>query len=157
MPLKQPILPTRILRNTNYVAIVILAAVGQMAFFCMSILWPQQIAALYSTDNATIGWMSVSCALVFDIIIIVFVDRILCDDQCTSGLALAIGEIIQGPLLKPLGRSRYQLILSAVAMTTFSGAMAATTQHTKGMAIAVSEVFLHLPYISLLTFFSSQS
>lgn len=70
MPLKQPILPTKILRNTNYVAIVVLAAVGQMAFFCMSILWPQQIAALYSTDNATIGWMSVSHALLLVIVIV---------------------------------------------------------------------------------------
>lgn len=59
-PLKQPILPIKILKNKNYVAIVILAAVGQMAFFCMSVIWPQQIAALYSTDNIEIGWMSVS-------------------------------------------------------------------------------------------------
>ena len=58
--------------------------------------------------------------------------------QCTSGLALAVGEIVMGPLLKPLGHSRYQLIFSAIGLTAFMGAMAATGASTRGMAIAVS-------------------
>jgi hypothetical protein len=30
----------------------------------MNILWPLQIAALYTTDNIQIGWLSVSKALI---------------------------------------------------------------------------------------------
>ena len=62
MPLKQPLLPIRILKNRNYIAITIAGSVGQMVFVALSVLWPQQISALYTTDNVKIGWMSVSFA-----------------------------------------------------------------------------------------------
>lgn len=60
VPLKQPLLPLKILKNRNYIAIVIVSAVGQMAFFGLSVIWPEQISALYATNDVTIGWMSVS-------------------------------------------------------------------------------------------------
>jgi len=113
MPLHQPLLPMKILKNKNYIAVVIAGSVGQMVFFALSILWPQQIAALYTTDNVKIGWMS-----------------------CTSGLALAVGEIVMGPLLKPLGHTKLQLIFSAIGLTAFLGAMGASNQNTMHMAIA---------------------
>lgn len=47
-----------------------------------------------------------------------------------------------GPLLKPLGHSKWQLIASSVGLTVFLGAMAATTQSTQSMALAVSIVDL---------------
>jgi hypothetical protein len=59
MPLKQPLLPMRMLRRRNYVAVVIVGTVGQMIYFALAILWPQQIAALYTTSNSKIGIMSV--------------------------------------------------------------------------------------------------
>lgn len=60
--LEQPLLPLRILKNRNYIAIVVVASVGQMAFFGLAVIWPEQIAYLYPHDNITIGWMSVSAA-----------------------------------------------------------------------------------------------
>lgn len=60
MPLEQPILPVKLLKNGPYLAIVACACVGQMAYFALAILWPEQIEYLYTTDNIKIGWMSVS-------------------------------------------------------------------------------------------------
>ncbi|CAK7210129.1 hypothetical protein SBRCBS47491_000666 [Sporothrix bragantina] len=63
MPLEQPLLPIKLLKNRGYVAIVIVASIGQMALTALSILWPQQIEYLYTTDNIKIGWMSITVGL----------------------------------------------------------------------------------------------
>lgn len=39
--------------------------------------------------------------------------------------------------MKPLGQSKYQLIFSTVAITAFSGALAAIDQNTQAMGLAV--------------------
>jgi hypothetical protein len=60
MPLEQALVPMSLFKITNYSAVVITASVGTMIYFSMNILWPLQIAALYTTDNIEIGWLSVS-------------------------------------------------------------------------------------------------
>jgi hypothetical protein len=60
MPLKLPLLPLRLLKIRNYSVAVIVGTVGQMVYYALNVLWPQQITALYTTNNALIGWMSVS-------------------------------------------------------------------------------------------------
>jgi hypothetical protein len=69
MPLKLPLLPIRLLKIRNYAVAVIVGTVGQMVYYALNVLWPQQIAALYTTDNAMIGWMSVSCSLPYCVLI----------------------------------------------------------------------------------------
>lgn len=59
MPLKQPLLPVKMLKNRNFIAACIVGTVGQMVYYALNVLWPQQITALYTTDNITIGWMAV--------------------------------------------------------------------------------------------------
>ncbi|KAL1889494.1 hypothetical protein Sste5346_008872 [Sporothrix stenoceras] len=113
VPLEQPLLPIRLLKNVPYVAIVVVAAAGQMVFTSLSILWPEQIEYLYTTDNIKIGWMAI-----------------------TSGLALALAEIVIGPLLKAVGHVRLQLIVATIILTAFLGGLAGATQHTEAMAIA---------------------
>lgn len=113
VPLEQPLLPLRLLKNVPYVAIVVVASAGQMVFTSLSILWPEQIEYLYTTNNIKIGWMAI-----------------------TSGLALAIAEIIFGPLLRAFGHVRLQLIIATVILTAFLGGLAGATQHTEAMAIA---------------------
>ncbi|CAK7214682.1 hypothetical protein SBRCBS47491_002235 [Sporothrix bragantina] len=117
VPLEQPLLPLRLLKNIPYVSIVIVAAAGQMVFTSLSILWPQQIEFLYSTNNIQIGWMAI-----------------------TSGLCLAVAEIVIGPLLKVIGRARYQLIIATILLTAFLGGLAGTTQRTEAMAIAFTSL-----------------
>lgn len=43
----------------NFVVAVIVGSVGQMSFYALNVLWPTHITNLYTTDNLTIGWMSV--------------------------------------------------------------------------------------------------
>lgn len=59
-PLEQPFLPTKLLKNVNYVAVCVAASVGTMIYFSLNVLWPQQIAALYTTDPVQAGWLAVS-------------------------------------------------------------------------------------------------
>jgi hypothetical protein len=59
IPLEQPMMPIKLLKNRNYVAVSCSACVGTMIYFSMNILWPQQVAALYETDQTAIGWLSV--------------------------------------------------------------------------------------------------
>jgi hypothetical protein len=60
MPLEQPLLPPKLLKNKNYVAISTAACVGTIIYFSMNVLWPQEIAALYTTDPVKAGWLAVS-------------------------------------------------------------------------------------------------
>ena len=60
MPLKIPLLPMNLLKIRNYVIAVIAGTVAQMVYYSLNVLWPQQISALYTSNNALIGWMSVS-------------------------------------------------------------------------------------------------
>ncbi|KAJ9310837.1 hypothetical protein DTO271D3_8880 [Paecilomyces variotii] len=112
-PLEQPFLPTKLLRNVNYVAVCVAASVGTMIYFSLNVLWPQQIAALYTTDPIKAGWLA-----------------------CTTGSSVALGQILAGLLMKPLGHARWQLVLCTVVMTTFLGAMASTNQYRKDYGIA---------------------
>lgn len=62
-PIKEPLLPMHLFKITNFNMSVIVGTVGQMVFYALNILWPAQITSLYSTDNITIGLMSVSASL----------------------------------------------------------------------------------------------
>ncbi|KAN0088989.1 siderophore iron transporter [Hyaloscypha variabilis] len=113
MPLKQPLLLMHLFKIRTFVVVVVVGSVGQMVYFALNVLWPQQITALYTTDNMKIGAIS-----------------------CTTGAALALGEIITGPFFKAVGHARWQIVASAVGVTAFCGMMAATNANTQAMAIA---------------------
>jgi hypothetical protein len=72
MPLKLPLLPMHLFKIRNYVVAVIVGTVGQMVYYALNVLWPQQISSLYTTDNAMIGWMSVSCLFPIDMFTVRF-------------------------------------------------------------------------------------
>ncbi|KAF4625847.1 hypothetical protein G7Y89_g12321 [Cudoniella acicularis] len=112
-PLSQPLLPMKLLKNRNYVAISCSACVGTIIYFSMNVLWPEQVAGLYATDNITIGWLS-----------------------CTTGIGVIVGQVLAGLVFKPLGGAKWQLLACCVGMTVFLGGLAAANQNNKGLAIA---------------------
>lgn len=59
-PLESPLFPMKLFKIRNYTVSVVVGCVGQMAFYALNVLWPQHISRLYTQDNLTIGWMSVS-------------------------------------------------------------------------------------------------
>ncbi|ERS98989.1 hypothetical protein HMPREF1624_04184 [Sporothrix schenckii ATCC 58251] len=113
MPLEQPILPIKLLKNRNYLAMVGVACVGQMAYFALAILWPQQIQYTFTTDNIKIGWMSL-----------------------TSGLGLIVGMAFFGILLRFFGNTRLQLLISTSVLFAFLAALGGTTHKGENYAIA---------------------
>lgn len=113
VPVEQPLLPPKLLKNGNYVAITIAGCVGTMIYFSMNVLWPEEIAELYTTDPVDAGWLA-----------------------CTTGSAVVLGQILSGVIMKPLGHARWQLFCSTVFMTTFLGALASADQHRKAYGIA---------------------
>ncbi|KAJ5937122.1 hypothetical protein N7466_003572 [Penicillium verhagenii] len=129
VPLRQPVLPMSLLKNRGYSATVGSALVGNMVFFALSLLWPQEIEALFTTDNIKSGWLSI-----------------------TTGAGVIVGEVVAGALMKPIGHSKYQLIASTVIITAFSGALAAVNQNTQAYGIAFTAIGgFAVGYLELIT------
>ncbi|CAK7218972.1 hypothetical protein SCUCBS95973_003663 [Sporothrix curviconia] len=110
MPLEQPILPVKLLKNRAYLAIVAVACIGQMVYFVLAIIWPQQIQYSYTANNIAIGWMSL-----------------------TSGLSLILAEVVFGALMKMLGNTRIQLIVASCGLFA---AIGGTTHKPQNYPIA---------------------
>ncbi|KAL1986822.1 hypothetical protein VTN96DRAFT_5475 [Rasamsonia emersonii] len=110
---EQPLLPTKILKNKNYLAVSVASCVGTMIYFSMNVLWPQEIAVLYPSDAVEAGWLA-----------------------STVGCGVVLGEILSGVLMKPLGHARWQLFGATVFMTAFMGAMASVNQHRRSYGVA---------------------
>ncbi|EON69199.1 hypothetical protein W97_08558 [Coniosporium apollinis CBS 100218] len=113
VPLKQPLMPMKLFKIRNLVAVVVVGCVGQMVYYALNVLWPVQITALYATDNMKIGIMS-----------------------STTGVALALGEVIAGPLFTLVGHPKWQLFASTAGLAIFCGLMAITNQSKEALAIA---------------------
>ncbi|RAL14138.1 trichothecene efflux pump [Aspergillus homomorphus CBS 101889] len=128
-PLEQPLLPMSLLRNPGYAATVCSALVGNMVYFSMSLLWPQAVLHMFTTNSIKAGWLSIS-----------------------TGVGVIIGEIAGGVLMKPLGFTKYQLIASTVTITAFSGALAAINQHRQAYGIAFTAIGgFAVGYLELIT------
>jgi hypothetical protein len=56
---KNPLIPMHLLKNLNYVTLMICSSMGVMVFYALSIVWPQQIVAIFSKTGTTVGWLSV--------------------------------------------------------------------------------------------------
>ncbi|KIW04210.1 uncharacterized protein PV09_04518 [Verruconis gallopava] len=112
MPLAQPLLPVSLFKIRNYSIAVVVGSIGQMTYYAFNVLWPTQSTLLYSTNVITVGWLG-----------------------CTTGVALAVGEIAMGPLLKRIGHIKIQLLVAVVGLCVFGGLMAAANEHREGLAI----------------------
>ena len=115
MPLKQPLMPIKLLKIRNFSAVVIVGCVGQMVYYALNLLWPTIITTFLTTDNITVGLMS-----------------------STTGAGLAVGEIIIAPLFKLLGHPNYQLAAWSVLLTVFTALMALVNQNSQTLAIILT-------------------
>lgn len=104
----------RFMTNLPFVGLVMAAAAGSAVFYPLNLLWPQQITALYTTNPSMIGWLS-----------------------CAVGGGALLGQALCGIFIKAIGRQKWQLVFATSAMTSFIAGMAATNQHTQGLAVAL--------------------
>ncbi|KAK3069699.1 hypothetical protein LTS18_000260, partial [Coniosporium uncinatum] len=51
-------MPVRLFKNVGYVAIVMIATIGAMVYYSMTVIWPTIIGTVYTTDIMAIGWQS---------------------------------------------------------------------------------------------------
>ena len=56
---KIPLIPLHLLKNVNYVTMMICSSMGVSVFYALSILWPQQIVAIFGKTGTAVGWLSV--------------------------------------------------------------------------------------------------
>ncbi|CAK7234211.1 hypothetical protein SBRCBS47491_008870 [Sporothrix bragantina] len=108
-----PLIPIHLFKNRQYMGTILTAAVGSMVYYSLLVLWPVQITMLYDTDSMAIGWKS-----------------------CIVAGASLLGQGACGVLVRVLGKHKLQLMVSVSLLTAFTGAMAATTPETPGMAVA---------------------
>ncbi|KAI1854215.1 hypothetical protein JX265_000619 [Neoarthrinium moseri] len=54
----QPIMPPRLFKNIGFVAIVVIAAIGAMVYYSLTVIWPTLIQSIYTTDSREIGMQS---------------------------------------------------------------------------------------------------
>ncbi|PWY72957.1 siderophore iron transporter [Aspergillus heteromorphus CBS 117.55] len=129
VPLEQPLLPISLLRNPGYTATVCSALVGNMVYFSISLLWPEAIEALFTTKTIEAGWLSIS-----------------------TGAGVIVGEVAAGLLMKPIGFTKYQLIVSTLMITAFSGALASINQDRRSYGLAFTALGgFWVGYLELIT------
>ena len=109
----------KLFKIRDFAIMVIVGSAGQMSYYALNIIWPGQIANLYTTDNLKIGGIS-----------------------SIVGIALVIGEIVAGSILKNGAPIRYHLIFSVSGLILFNGIAALGNSDREGLAIAVSRMRL---------------
>lgn len=85
----------------------------QMVWLALNVFWPIQITVLFTTNQVVIGLMS-----------------------CTTGIAVAAGELVFAPLFRSVGHLKWQMVIAGLMTAAFCTAMAAVTYKTETMAIA---------------------
>jgi MFS family permease len=104
-PLKQPLVPIRLFKNTGYVASVLLLGLAASVYYAFSLLFPQMVYILYSTsDPMWAGWIS-----------------------CLVGAGISLGEIVGGTICEKIGNVRYQCIVAVTIGGIFLAGMFLTS------------------------------
>lgn len=74
--LKNPLIPPHLLKNRNYVTLMLCSSMGVMVFYALSIVWPQQIVAIFDKTGTTVGWMSVCPSIPLLGFVLCFITRL---------------------------------------------------------------------------------
>ncbi|OJD11102.1 hypothetical protein ACJ73_09615 [Blastomyces percursus] len=95
----------------------ICSAVGGISYTALSIIWPTQVAYMYSNG---LPWQTVAAI------------------SCTIGFGLWGGMVFLGPLWGPIGHPKMTLIISKIWMVAFTAALANCNPDNLKFAIACS-------------------
>jgi hypothetical protein len=92
----QAIMPPRLFKKLEFVAIVMVATIGAAVYYALTILWPTILGTLYTTDSKKIGWAS-----------------------SVVGGGILLGQIFGGFALSYLPKVKWQLIILSTLGTAF--------------------------------------
>ncbi|KAF2644786.1 fungal trichothecene efflux pump [Massarina eburnea CBS 473.64] len=97
----QAIMPPRLFKKLEYVAIVMVATIGAMVYYALTVLWPTILGTVYTTSITKIGWAS-----------------------SVVGGGILLGQVFGGFALSYLPKVKWQLVILSTMGTAFLAAQA---------------------------------
>lgn len=97
----QAIMPPRLFKKLEFVAIVMVATIGAAVYYALTVLWPTILGTVYTTDVIKIGWAS-----------------------SVVGGGILLGQAFGGFALSYLPKAKWQLVLMSILGTAFLAAQA---------------------------------
>ena len=95
---KQPVMPVRLFKNFQWVAVVMVLAISVTVYYAFSILWPQIVFGMYETDLIRGG--------------------LLC---CLVGAGTSLGQLASGLFGRHFGNHRWQFTAGSILGGAFLG------------------------------------
>ncbi|KAL4812506.1 fungal trichothecene efflux pump [Aspergillus spinulosporus] len=127
---ERPFMPPRLFKNIGFVAIVADAAVGAMVYYAFTVLWPQLIESIYTTDSIQIGLQS-----------------------SVVGGGVLLGQILGGMALGFVPGVKYQCIIASCLAMAFITPLSALGPDTWSMTIALGTLgCIAVGYVDNITF-----
>ncbi|KAL4999903.1 fungal trichothecene efflux pump [Aspergillus recurvatus] len=126
----RPFMPPRLFKNIGFVAIVADAAVGAMVYYAFTVLWPQLIESIYTTDSIQIGLQS-----------------------SVVGGGVLLGQILGGMALGFVPGVKYQCIIASCLAMGFITPLSSLGPDTWSTTIALGTLgCIAVGYVDNITF-----
>ncbi|ORY17850.1 trichothecene efflux pump [Clohesyomyces aquaticus] len=109
----QALMPPRLFKKIEYVAIVMVACIAAMVYYALTVLWPTILGTVYTTDSIKIGWAS-----------------------SVVGGGILLGQIFGGFAITYLPKVKWQVVILSICCTAFLGAEASLS--ADGYAIFIT-------------------
>ncbi len=125
-----PLMPPRLFKNSGFVGIVIVANIGAMIYYSLTVLWPTIISTLYTTDSIQVGW-----------------------ESSVVGGGILLGQILGGSAIGYVPRVKYQTIIVSCLAMAFITPLATITAGTHKMCLALGILgLISIGYVDNITF-----
>ena len=126
----QPLMPPRMFRNVGFVAIIVVAAVGAMVYYSMTVLWPTIISSVYTTDSMSIGLQS-----------------------SVVGGGVLLGQCLSGFAISYVPKVKIQAIVASIFVCAFVGSLASLNKDHWAEFIAFGVIAtVSVGYVDNITF-----
>ena len=111
-----PLIPPRLFKSVEYIAVVTCATVGAMIYYSMTVLWPTIIGTVYTTNVVTIGWQS-----------------------SVVGGGILLGQAMGGIAISYVPKVKIQTVIASILAMTFVSSLASISesQHANFIAFGV--------------------
>lgn len=125
-----PLMPPRLFKKIGYIAIVIVASVGAMVYYSLTVMWPTIIGTVYTTNVIDIGLQS-----------------------SVVGGGILLGQCFGGFALAYIPKVKWQLVICSTLGGAFVAALASISpeRHAETIAFGVLGCFF-IGWVDNITF-----